>query len=90
MKISYAKGVNVPTTTFGDIKNGQLFLDPANFSEDTLFMKVCNSPDELINEVALAGGGAAVELNTGAIYFYDNSEVIKRAEAEATITKVYE
>lgn len=90
MKVSYAKGVDIPTTTFGEIKNGQLFLDPANFSDDTLFMKVYNSPDGLLNEQALAGGGAAVELNTGAIYFYDNSEIIKRAEGEATITKVYE
>lgn len=90
MKVSYAKGVNVPTTTFSEIKNGQLFLDPANFSDDTLFMRVCSSPDELLDDTALAGGGAAVELNTGTIYFYDNSEIVKRAEAETIITKVYE
>lgn len=90
MKITYAKGVNVPTTAFGEIKNGQLFLDPNNFSDDTLFMKVYDSPDELLDKTATAGGGAAVELNTGALYFYDNLEIVRRAEAETTITKVYE
>ena len=70
--------------TFGNLKAGDAFLDIDNFGGSYLLIKVNKLQDPdciLTNGIEGEEGSAAVGLLDGAIYFYNDHELVNRANA---------
>jgi hypothetical protein len=78
--------------TFGNLKAGDAFLDIDNFGGSYLLIKVnkLQDPDNMLTDgIEGEEGCAAVGLLDGAIYFYNDHELVNKAEATITINKLF-
>lgn len=78
--------------TFGELKAGDTFLDIDNFGASYLLIKVnkLQDPDCMLTDgIADEEGSAAVGLLNGAIYFYNDHELVNKADATTTINKLF-
>ena len=84
MKIT-KQSEELPYVKFGDLDDGDTFIDPAGMGEDTVVLIKCGSDwDNLLRDDEF--DWIAVRLDSGDIYGYKNDDKVIKVDVSATFT----
>ena len=85
MKIT-KKNEELPYTRFGELDDGDAFIDPAGMGEDAVVLVKCGSDWDNLLRNDDEFDWIAVRLDNGDIYGYKNDEKVVKVDVSATFT----